>query len=200
MSDVPFHDRRACAAPAEKPKIIKIISGECVVTDDPNIMLETILGSCVAACIRDPMLCVGGMNHFLLPSTSQETDQNSGDALRYGAFAMERLINEILKRGGVKSRLEVKLFGGGNVIKSGMMIGDKNAQFVRRFMAAEGLTIAGEDLGDSCPRRVHYYPGTGKVMLRRLQRKDDFDIADTERTFMKQVSAAPIEGSIELFD
>ena len=178
---------------------IKLFSGDCYVSNKPGEVLMTILGSCVAACIRDPIALVGGMNHFLLPETHDTHQINNNDATRYGAYAMERLINDILKLGGVKNRLEVKVFGGANVIDSSAMIGDKNVEFVRSFLKKEGLAIASEDLGDTYPRRINYYPDTGKVMLRKLRRREDMQVVDAERRYASSLSQKPVEGDIDLF-
>lgn len=179
--------------------VIKVFSGEWQTSDKPNEMMVTILGSCVSACIRDPVIGVGGMNHFLLPSTSLEDGLNA----RYGSFAMEELINAILKLGGRKDRLEVKVFGGGNVIKSSALIGDKNVMFVRKYLADEGIKIASEDLGGTQPRRLHYYPHSGKVMMRRLNRKEDFEnVAKEEVGYQKNLVKTGdkgIGGDVELF-
>lgn len=192
-------ERRHAPEESNGYTVVKLISGDCYVTNQPNMMLVTILGSCVAACIRDPVAKVGGMNHFLLPETDASNLRNDNDALRYGAYSMERLINEILKLGGLRGRLEVKVFGGGNVIDNSAMIGDRNIQFVKEFLKREGLSIAGEDLGDTCPRRVNYYPDTGRVMLRKLHRKDDFKIIEQERKYANSLRAKPVEGEIDLF-
>lgn len=177
--------------------IVKIFSGDWYVTDKANEMVATILGSCVSACIRDPVLGIGGMNHFLLPGDTTNVPEN--EAARYGVFAMESLINGILKMGGQKSRLEVKVFGGGNVIKNSAAIGSKNAAFVRSFLKDEGLRILSEDLEGDYPRRVHYYPVTGKVMMRKLQRKDDMRIIEQEKAYQQKIAAKPVEGDIDLF-
>lgn len=182
--------------------VIKIYSGEYYVTNKPGEMIVTILGSCISACIRDPIAGVGGMNHFLLPGNSAHFDHDfahASEAARYGVFAMEQLINEIIKLGGVKSRFEVKLFGGGNVTSSTAMIGDKNVEFVRDFIAEEGLKVDSEHLGGKLPRRIHYYPDTGKVMMRLLKRKEDLRIIEEEKTFEKTISKKPVEGDVELF-
>jgi chemotaxis protein CheD len=179
--------------------VVKLYSGDCYVSRKPMEMLVTILGSCVAACIRDPLAGVGGMNHFLLPETSNSIDPNSSDAARYGAYAMEQLINQIMKAGGARNRLEVKVFGGGNVTSSTAMIGDKNVAFVRRFLKDEGLKIASEDLGGNLPRRIHYYPDTGRVMMRKLQRKEDMVIVERERNYASSLKKQTLEGEIDLF-
>src|SRR5262249_2692070 len=112
--------------------IIKIFSGDWYVSHNPHEMLATILGSCVSACIRDPLLGIGGMNHCLLPGDETAVTEN-GAAARYGVFAMEQLINGILHLGGARERLEIKVFGGGNVINNSARIGSKNAAFIRQF-------------------------------------------------------------------
>ena len=179
-------------------KVTTIYSGEYYVTDNRNEMIETILGSCVAACMYDPVKRVGGMNHFLLPDNNAQSGEAVGSA-RYGVFAMEQLINGIMKLGGLKQRLEVKVFGGGNVINNSAMIGSKNVAFVREFLAHEGLRISGGDLGEDYPRRVRFCPDTGKAMMLKLQRKDDLKIADVEKKFASTLQIKPIEGDIELF-
>ena len=180
--------------------VVKIFSGDCYVSDQPGEMLVTILGCCVAACIRDPIIGVGGMNHFLLPGTLEDGgDADDGKALRYGVYAMEQLINEILKRGGNKSRLEIKLFGGGNVTNNSAAIGSKNALFVQEFFRKEGLAVATEDLGGDLPRRIHYYSDTGKVMMRKLKRREDMVVVEEEQQFDSLLRKTPLEGSIDLF-
>lgn len=179
-------------------KVTTLYSGGYYVTDTPGEMIVTILGSCVAACMHDPIARVGGMNHFLLPD-SGSTSGNVTESTRYGAFAMEQLINGILKRGGIKSRLEVKIFGGANVINNSSMIGSKNVAFVQEFLRREGLAISGQDLGQDYPRRLRYYPDTGKVMLLKLKRKEDMAAIAEEERFAKSLKAKPIEGDIELF-
>lgn len=178
--------------------VVKLFSGDWHVTTDPDLLIVTILGSCVAACIRDPIARVGGMNHFLLPSTDLALGKAS-DATRYGTYAMETLINNILKSGGRKERLEVKLFGGGNVTNNSARIGSKNAAFIREFMRNEGLNIVAQDLEGDLPRRVHYSPIDGKVLMRRLKRKEDFRVAEEEARYSRTLATQPIEGDIDLF-
>lgn len=177
--------------------IVKIISGDWYVTNDKNEMLTTILGSCISACIRDPISGVGGMNHFLLPGDASSVP--TADAARYGAYAMESLINAILKMGGRKERLEVKVFGGGNVINSSARIGSKNAQFIRDFLSKEGYNITSSDLEGEQPRRVHYYPATGKVMLKKLERGDNRTLVAEEENYRRTIATKPVEGDIDLF-
>lgn len=185
-----FHDAK------EDIDVIKIFSGDWYVTRNDE-MLATILGSCVAACVRDPVTRVGGMNHFLLPG--DENTNATSDAARYGVFAMESLINGVLKAGGRKERLEIKVFGGGNVINNSARIGSKNAAFIRQFLRKEGYKILIEDLEGDHPRRVHYYPATGKAMVRKLKRREDLVVVEEEARYTKEISSKPIEGNIELF-
>lgn len=183
----------------EDHTIIQLYSGDCYVTNKPKHMIVTILGSCVSACIRDPIANVGGMNHFLLPNTTAAMDGSSCESARYGAFAMEQLINGILKLGGMKSRLEVKLFGGGNVMESSMPIGERNVAFALEYLTNEGLSIAGSDLGGDYPRRIHYYPDSGKVMMRSLMRREDMRVVEEEKRFASTLVKKQIEGGVDLF-
>jgi chemotaxis protein CheD len=178
-------------------EVVKIFSGDWHVSTEPGEMLATILGSCVSACIRDPIIGVGGMNHFLLPG--DPSGKQTGEGARYGVNAMESLINGILKAGGRKDRLEVKVFGGGNVINNSAAIGSKNAVFIRDFLKREGFRIVSEDLEGDLPRRVHYFPDTGKVLMRRLKRKDDLRVVEEEIQYQNRITAAPVEGDIDLF-
>lgn len=179
--------------------VIKLFSGDFFVTDQPRHVIVTVLGSCISACIRDPVAQVGGMNHFLLPATNSDLTIDHSDAARYGAFAMEALMNNIIQRGGLKSRLEVKVFGGGNVMDSNLLIGSKNVTFTREYLAREGLLITSSDLGGTYPRRIHYYPDSGKVMMRCLQRKEDMRVAEEEKRFAASLAKAPMEGDVDLF-
>lgn len=177
--------------------VVKIISGDWYVTSAADEMLTTILGSCVSACIRDPDIGLGGMNHFLLPGDTN--DASPGQGARYGAFAMENLINSILSRGGQKSRLEIKVFGGGNVTNNSSRIGSKNADFAREFLRLEGYQISAEDLGGEEPRRINYYPATGKVLMRKLKRREDLWIVQEEEKYSATLTTKPVEGGIDLF-
>jgi len=187
------------ASEADDVEVIKVFSGDCYVSGKPNHMMVTVLGSCIAACIRDPEINVGGMNHFLLPDGT-----NTADApLRYGAYSMEKLINDILKLGGKKERLEVKVFGGGNVIESSAKIGDKNVNFVREYLGQEGIKIAEEDLGGNAPRRIHYFPFTGKVMMKRVKGRNEVeDVKKEEKQYSEKIRKTVTEedsGNVELF-
>lgn len=147
-----YHDARF------KTEAAKLLPTQYLVIDN-DTALVTVLGSCVAACIRDPLLKLGGMNHFLLP------DGNVGDGApaRYGSYAMELLINDLLKRGAARNRLEAKVFGGANVLKgfTSNPVGTRNAEFVRRYLDAERIPVIAEDLRGIHPRKVWYFPIPG---------------------------------------
>jgi chemotaxis protein CheD len=145
--------------------VVQVLPGQLYVTAVDEIV-TTVLGSCVSACIRDAGLAVGGINHFMLPLRPQFSD--GGASARYGLYALECLINDILKHGGRRDRLEVKVFGGGRVIAGGGDIGRTNIDFVRTFFADEGLTVVAEDVGGEVARRLRYHPATGKVMVKHM--------------------------------
>jgi chemotaxis protein CheD len=178
---------------------VKVFPGEHYVTASSDEMLVTILGSCVTACIRDPLAGVGGMNHFMLPEARGGGWDTASASMRYGNVAMERLINDILIQGGIRQRLEIKVFGGGNVLKGTTNIGHRNADFVETYLAAENLPIVAHHLRGNLPRRVHYFPATGRVMLVELQRVEEAAIARSEVLYKSKIQVEPIAGSAELF-
>jgi len=181
----------------------KILPGEFYITRSEEA-ITTVLGSCISACIRDPGLGIGGMNHFMLPEDTTQgksawLDQATGLATRYGSFAMESLLNGLLKLGARRNRLEAKLFGGGHVLQASIDVGDRNIEFARRWLGAEGFTIAAEDVGGESPRRVVYVPASGRVRVKHLRPLDSQDIARREQQYLRTVAAKPIESDIELF-
>lgn len=181
----------------------KILPGEYYVTCQDEI-ITTVLGSCVSACVRDPAAGVGGMNHFMLPGDrTKRLDQWAGQdslATRYGIAAMEMLVNDLLKQGARKDRLELKLFGGGKVLAMDINdVGNRNIQFVREFIKTEGLVAVAEDLGGTHPRKVNFFPKTGKVMVRRLRALQNRAIADREKKYAVTLSRKEVPGDIELF-
>jgi chemotaxis protein CheD len=181
----------------------KILPGEFYITaSDEGI--TTVLGSCISACIRDPAIQVGGMNHFMLPEDTTQgksawLDANAGLATRYGSFAMESLINGLLKLGARRERLEVKLFGGGHVLKAAIEVGDRNIQFARQWLRTEGFRIVAEDVGSDAPRRVVYIPSTGKVQVKHLRSTESGDIAKREQQHLQSFAKRPVNNDIELF-
>lgn len=139
--------------------------GEHKVSSDPRVMLTTILGSCVSACLRDPVAGVGGMNHFLLPEGAADAD---GDGRRYGAYAMELLINAVLSAGGRRERLEAKLFGGGRMFDSLQDVGLSNAEFAERYLRDEGIPLVGGSLRGGGARRIQFWPVSGRALQRSV--------------------------------
>ncbi len=175
---------------------IKILPGEYQVTDE-DIVLVTLLGSCVSACLRDPRAGVGGMNHFMLPAT----DSNGGASARYGAYAMEVLINELLKRGARRHALEAKVFGGGNVIP-GMTIanvGARNAEFVLDYLERERIPVAAQDLGSNVARKLGYFPRSGRVLCKHLPVTATVADLAVERAYGQTLERQPPAGDVELF-
>lgn len=178
----------------------KILPGEYYVTRVDEVV-TTVLGSCVSACIRDRESGIGGMNHFMLPQTStgKGTDEIVGIATRYGNFAMEHLINTILSNGGKRKNLEVKVFGGGKIIPTLTDVGIKNITFVLDYLSQEGLKPLAQDLGDIYPRKVVYYPKTGKVNMKKIQDLHNDTIIQRERQYINTLKVVPVAGDVELF-
>ena len=179
----------------------KILPGEYYVTvADEHIL--TVLGSCVSACIRDKVFGIGGMNHFMLPRDHRESNKEKydiSDAARYGNYAMEHLINDILKNGGRRENLEVKIVGGGKIIANMSNIGLRNVDFVKEYIETEGLVLLGEDVGDIYPRKVDYYPMTGKVKVKKLRSMHNDSIVSREEEYASIINEKPVKGDIELF-
>ncbi|MEY3807069.1 MAG: chemoreceptor glutamine deamidase CheD [Pseudomonadota bacterium] len=181
----------------------KILPGEYYVTQDDEL-ITTVLGSCISACIRDKVLGLGGMNHFMLPVTTvdklkQGHESVVGNATRYGNFAMEHLINTILGNGGKRKNLEVKVFGGGKIIPSLTDVGLKNIEFVLDYIDMEGLLLLSQDLGDIYPRKIIYFPKTGKVGMKKIEHLHNDTIIRRERQYFNDIKNAPVEGYVELF-
>jgi len=145
-----------------------VIQGEHAVSSDPDALLTTVLGSCVAACLHDPERGVGGMNHFLL-ADSAEGLRVQDEAMRYGAYAMEVLINDLMQRGARRERLEAKVFGGAKMIEALHDVGAANAAFARRFLHDEGIPIIAASLGGRRARRVEFWPASGRARQREVE-------------------------------
>lgn len=185
----------------------KILPGELYVSTHGE-MISTVLGSCISVCIRDKKKGIGGMNHFMLPQNSEFSTENWGDnpattASRYGNWAMEYLINEIMKRGGEKKNFEVKVFGGGQMMAEMTDIGQKNILFVYQYLAQEQLKIEASDVGDVFARKVLYFSDTGSVKVRRIKNVKNDTIIKREVEYEKHVSvdgtSKPDNKNIELF-
>ena len=181
----------------------KILPGEFYVSVSGEL-ITTVLGSCVSACIRDRKTGIGGMNHFMLPTDTKRNSSSWNDTpvnmqTRYGNIAMEQLINVILASGGKRSNLEIKLFGGGKVLQIDTDIGGKNIDFVKQYLITEGLKITAEDVGGIYPRKVLYFPKTGRVRVKKLVNMHNETLKKREQNYIKTLGTSPIEGKIDLF-
>lgn len=179
----------------------KILPGEYYVTTHDELIV-TVLGSCVSACIRDRVFGIGGMNHFMLPTSDSAERWGSyqlSDATRYGNYAMEHLINDILKQGGRRENLELKLTGGGRIMAQMTDIGRRNIEFVQEYVRTEGLQVLAEDLGDIYPRKVVFNPQTGKVRVKKLRSLHNDTLIEREAKYMQQLQSEPVSGGVELF-
>jgi chemotaxis protein CheD len=178
----------------------KILPGEYYYTGK-NMVIVTVLGSCVSACIRDRVTGIGGMNHFMLPDGGKDTDSPVSASMRYGTYAMEVLINDLLKAGARRENLEAKVFGGGRVLSGfiSINVGERNAQFVRDYLRTENIRIMAEDLNDIYPRKVYFFPRTGKVLVKKLKQLNNNTLANREQDYASKLRATPVAGAVELF-
>ncbi len=177
---------------AEAERRIHVVQGEFHVSADPGVVLTTILGSCVAACLRDPLARVGGMNHFLLPGRGEGA---GGDAVRYGVHAMELLVNGLLREGARRERLEAKLFGGARMLEGLTDIGTQNAEFAKYFLQRERIAFTGGSLQGDRGRRVQFWPASGRARQMVMEQGEATVFAAERRA-----KAAPADvGSVELF-
>lgn len=167
-------------------KRINIIQGEFKVSDDPHVVLTTLLGSCVAACIRDPVAKIGGMNHFLLPG-----DAGAARDEQMGVHLMELLLNGLMRKGAQRDRLEAKIFGGARMMAGLSDIGAKNAEFAKRFLSYEGVKLVGGDCGGTQGRRIQFSPSTGRALQSY--------IAQVVETAPAKPLARPSVGDVDLF-
>ena len=187
--------------PYRQAPAVKVLPGECYVSNQHEYILTT-LGSCIAACIWDPVAGVGGLNHFLLaqPAASFSPAAQANDsALRYGLFAMEVLINAILKHGGRRERLLVKIAGGGAVLNGASDIGASNIAFTRHYLQTEKLPLQGEHVGGDLPRKVCFHPQTGQAQVKSLVTTRNDTVAARERLYVEILGKAVASGGVELF-
>jgi chemotaxis protein CheD len=184
--------------------MVKILPGEYYVSRGEEA-ISTVLGSCVSACVRDPERGLGGMNHFMLPADgaggpNDWLDPAVGLATRYGSHAMESLINDLLKLGAVRERLEIKLFGGGRILASMTDVGGRNIDFIRSYISLEGYRVAAEDLGGTRPRKVIYFPASGRARLRKLRPVENRIISHHEQLYLASLDRQAAGGEVELFE
>jgi len=169
---------------------VHLMEGEFRVSRDPNVVLTTVLGSCVAACLRDPVAGIGGMNHFLLPGNADRAQAH--DAERYGVHLMELLVNGLMNKGAQRERLEAKLFGGAKTIFKSSDVGAMNACFAENFLRKEGISVIGGSLGGPVGRRVEYWPVTGRAR--------QISMLEVKKTPPPRALEKPLhDGELELF-
>ncbi|HRE21609.1 MAG TPA: chemoreceptor glutamine deamidase CheD [Rhabdaerophilum sp.] len=191
---------RGSGAGGRTGRIVRVLPGDFHVTDDPATTVVTVLGSCVAACIRNPYNGFGGLNHFMLPESESDEWNGVSAANRYGNFAMEALINAVLKSGCTRQDLEVKLFGGASMHNPVSNVGGKNAAFARHYLDVERIPLASSDLGGDYGRRIHYSPTTGKVQRLLLKDREDRQVITEEARYGSTLSKVQFDGDIDLFD
>lgn len=188
--------------PQQARVLAKILPGEYYVTNSPEELIVTTLGSCISVCIRDIKALVGGMNHFMLPGIPNHPGQPSTAADRsncYGAFAVENLVNTILKCGGKKRYFEVKVTGGGRIGTYPGSVSDSNIRFIQEYLKMEGLHPVATDLGGLNPRKVRYDPLSGRLQVKKLARVQSKEALEKEICYRRSIAAAIPAGSVELF-
>jgi len=180
----------------------KLLPGEYYVTAKSEAVV-TVLGSCVSACIRDRVFGIGGMNHFMLPIHEGERSTWKGGVAdkitRFGNYAMEHLINDILSHGGMRKNLEVKLFGGGRIIQGLSDIGACNTRFVLDYLQQEGLPVVSQDLNGDYPRKLYYFPKTGRVLMKKLASLHNDTLIEREKKYFRDIEEQPVGGEVDLF-
>jgi chemotaxis protein CheD len=171
---------------------VSIVQGESAVAAEPGVMISTLLGSCVAACLFDPVAKVGGMNHFLLGEPGADHHVSAAEMSRYGLHAMELLINAMMARGAMRNRLQAHLYGGANIVAGLGSIGSSNAAFARRFMETEGIAVGHTDLGGTSARKVEFLAHEGKSRCTKVADR----VPDRPPV---PVALPPVGGELELF-
>jgi chemotaxis protein CheD len=179
---------------------VKILPGQYHAGTGP-VGITTVLGSCVSTCLWDPQRRIGGMNHFMLPGDNGTAASPVPRSARFGVYAMELLINEMLKIGAERRRLVAKVFGGGRVLQGfgSLDVGARNCEFVLEFLEVEGIPVLARDLMDSYPRKLHFSPDSGKVLLKRLDRTRDDVMRRHESEYLRTLASDGGSGSIEIF-
>ncbi len=178
----------------------KILPGEYYATKR-DMMIVTVLGSCVSACIRDRETGIGGMNHFMLPHCDADPGNPLSTSTRYGTYAMEMLINHLLKLGARRQFLEAKLFGGGHVMQGFTVnkVGTRNAEFALSYLETEQISVVSKDLLDVHPRKVYFFPQTGRVLVKKLRNLHNETISEREQQYQQRIVVEKASGDVELF-
>lgn len=178
----------------------KILPGEYYATTR-DMLVVTVLGSCVSVCLRDKTNGIGGMNHFMLPHSDNDPQNPVSISARYGTYAMEMLINHLIKLGAKRNNFEAKVFGGGNVLRGFTVtnVGARNADFVLDYLHTEKIKIVAEDLLDIYPRKVYYFPKTGRALIKKLRGVHNNTIVEREKDYESRLDYGKMEGDVELF-
>ncbi|MBS4096147.1 MAG: chemoreceptor glutamine deamidase CheD [Sulfuricella sp.] len=178
----------------------KILPGEYYATTR-DMIIVTVLGSCVSVCLRDRATGIGGMNHFMLPHSDNHADDPLSTSARYGTYAMEMLINHLLKLGARRANFEAKIFGGGNVLRGFTVtnVGARNAEFAQDFLETENIKLVAKDLLDIYPRKVYFFPQTGRVLVKKLRSVHNNTIIEREKEYESRLGYSKVEGDVELF-
>jgi len=183
-------------------KFHSVLPGDFKITDQKDEVVSTLLGSCVAACIRCRRTGFGGLNHFLLPSVKGRDIDDDNQAMRYGDYAMEVLIGAIIRAGGFRGDLEAKIFGGANMFStvSSKPVGRSNIQFVLDFINSEGISLIAEDIGGTAGRKIYFHPASGKVKVQTIHKEKERDVKEFETKYGHNLNNNETDsGTIELF-
>lgn len=181
--------------PRWKRYAVKVKPGEHYVANE-DVVITTVLGSCISACIYDPVMRLGGLNHFMLPAGEAD---HIGSSSRYGLFAMEQLINDMMKQGCQRQDMQVKLTGGGNMMVGLSDIGQQNIDFILKYIEDEGLNLIASDLGGDQARRVAYFPLEGRMLVNKLDHREDQRLIEEERSYRVEVDRNLDDSDVELF-
>lgn len=193
---VGFEDCHYFWEPKWERYTVKVLPGEfCISKED--VVLSTVLGSCISVCIFDPLVKMGGMNHFMLPANNAQEDIER--PLRYGLFAMEQLMNAMMKNGCKRESMQIKVTGGGAMISGLISIGSQNIEFIKKYIEEESLQLISTDLGGDQARRVAYFPKTGRMLVKKLSHLDDQRLITQESTYRTNVDKSLDDTEIELF-
>lgn len=179
---------------------VKILPGQYYAASGHGA-ITTVLGSCVSTCLWDPAMRIGGMNHFMLPGDTEAASSPVTASARFGVYAMEVLINEMIRMGADRRRMVAKVFGGGRVLQGfdSLDVGAKNCQFVLEFLATESIPVVAQDLLDVYARKVNFFPDTGKVQLKKLHILPNDTVQRTEREYMSNLDVKAGGGEFESF-
>ncbi|SFB84808.1 chemotaxis protein CheD [Marinospirillum celere] len=178
---------------------VKLLPGEYYVTGQDKLLV-TVLGSCVAACIHDPVKGIGGINHFMLPVDGRE-EELINSSIRYGSHALEVLLNQLYKLGAQKESLQAKVFGGGDVLMApeSHQIGERNAEFLLDYLNAEQIPVVSKSLLGPWPQKIYFFPASGRVLVKKLKRLNNKTIFEREAEYFQRLLNIEVAGNIELF-